>query len=98
MIYEEREKYSCDVCGNVPDDDGMIEHGRGCYVVNEDGGGITHVEFKHSPVAVRWSSTSHEVPNRNDTRFIASGGIFPRTDIEWMSYLTTVRDLMRAGF
>jgi hypothetical protein len=42
---EQREKHACEVCGNVPDEDGFIEHGRGCYVVNEDGGGITLVEF-----------------------------------------------------
>jgi hypothetical protein len=29
----------CKVCGNTPDDTGTIEHGRGCYVVSEDGGG-----------------------------------------------------------
>ena len=29
----------CKVCGNTPDDSGTIEHGRGCYVVSEDGGG-----------------------------------------------------------
>ena len=45
LTYEQREKYACDVCGNVPDEDGCIEHGRGCYVVNEDGGGITLVDF-----------------------------------------------------
>ena len=45
MPYEERAKYACDVCGNVPDEDGMIEHGRGCYVVDSAGGGITFVEF-----------------------------------------------------
>lgn len=44
--YDYREKYACDVCGNVPDDDGMIEHGRGCYTQNEDGGGTSFVEFE----------------------------------------------------
>ena len=29
----------CKVCGNTPDESGTIEHGRGCYVVSEDGGG-----------------------------------------------------------
>ena len=29
----------CKVCGNTPDDSGTIEHGRGCCVVSEDGGG-----------------------------------------------------------
>jgi hypothetical protein len=45
LAYEQREKHACEVCGNVPDEDGFIEHGRGCYVVNEDGGGITLVDF-----------------------------------------------------
>lgn len=48
MAYAEREKYACDVCGSVPDEDGMIEHGRGCYVENEDGGGVTFVEFANN--------------------------------------------------
>jgi len=45
LTYEQRGKYACDVCGNVPDGEGFIQHGRGCYVVNEDGGGITLVDF-----------------------------------------------------
>jgi hypothetical protein len=43
--YEQRERYACKVCGNVPDEYGTIEHGRGCYVVSEDGGGESSVEF-----------------------------------------------------
>jgi hypothetical protein len=40
--FAEWQKWSaCKVCGNEPDEDGVIEHGRGCYVVNEDGGGCT---------------------------------------------------------
>lgn len=46
---DQREKHACNVCGNVPDEDGIIEHGRGCYVVNEDGGGITLVDFDEEP-------------------------------------------------
>jgi len=46
MTYEEREKYACKVCMNVPDEYGCIEHGRGCYVVDEDGGGSTYVDFE----------------------------------------------------
>ncbi len=45
MKYEEREKYACDVCSNVPDEEGIIEHGRGCYTQDEDGGGASFVEF-----------------------------------------------------
>lgn len=29
----------CDVCGNTPNESGTIDHGRGCYVASEDGGG-----------------------------------------------------------
>lgn len=39
------EDYACKVCGNVPDKNGTIEHGRGCYVVSEDGGGISSVNL-----------------------------------------------------
>lgn len=45
MDYFERTKYACDVCGNVPDENGVLEHGRGCYVVSEDGGGTSFVDF-----------------------------------------------------
>lgn len=34
----------CDVCGNTPDEDGLINHGRGCYVEEEDGGGSTEAD------------------------------------------------------
>ncbi len=44
MSYEQRQNYACKVCGNYPDKDGNLEHGRGCYVVDADGGGITFVE------------------------------------------------------
>ena len=35
---------ACDVCNAEPDEDGVIHHGRGCYVVDEDGGGETYVD------------------------------------------------------
>lgn len=44
--YEKRKEYSCKVCGNVPDVEGYIEHSKGCYVVSEDGGGESFVEFE----------------------------------------------------
>jgi hypothetical protein len=31
----------CEVCSNSPNEDGEIKHGKGCYVVSEDGGGYT---------------------------------------------------------
>jgi hypothetical protein len=37
-------KYECKVCGNTPDDSGILEHGRGCYMVDEDGGGSEYIE------------------------------------------------------
>lgn len=43
--YEQRTRYACDVCGNVPDEYGVIEHGDGCYTQSEDGGGVSFVEF-----------------------------------------------------
>lgn len=53
----------------------------------------------NAPIATRLQHFVIRFPGAKEfARFIASGGIFPRTDIEWMSYLTTVRDLMRAGF
>lgn len=29
----------CKVCGNTPNDEGELEHGKGCYTQGEDGGG-----------------------------------------------------------
>jgi hypothetical protein len=36
-------RYECDVCGNSPDEEGLLEHGRGCYVVDSDGGGLEFI-------------------------------------------------------
>lgn len=43
--YVEREKFTCKVCGNVPDETGLLEHGRGCFVVSEDGGGTEWIHM-----------------------------------------------------
>lgn len=40
--YKTRSFWECKVCGNVPDEDGTINHGRGCYTQSEDGGGTSH--------------------------------------------------------
>lgn len=40
----DRRIYECEVCGNWPDEDGVIDHGRGCYTQNEDGGGSSMVD------------------------------------------------------
>jgi hypothetical protein len=50
LAYEARRAYACKVCGNVPDETGCLEHGRGCYTQSEDGGGTSYVEF--DPVEV----------------------------------------------
>ena len=51
LTYEEREKFACEVCGNVPDEHGVIEHGRGCYTQSSDGGGVSFVEFaRHTSI------------------------------------------------
>lgn len=34
---------TCKVCGNMADEVGIIEHGRGCYMADADGGGYTYV-------------------------------------------------------
>lgn len=36
-------RYACNVCQNVPDADGALEHGRGCYVMSSDGGGTEFI-------------------------------------------------------
>lgn len=37
-------EHACEVCGNWPDEEGLLEHGRGCYKVNDDGGGCEYIE------------------------------------------------------
>jgi hypothetical protein len=36
--------YACKVCGNAHDETGTLEHGRGCYTQDEDGGGSEYIE------------------------------------------------------
>ena len=43
----------CEVCGNEADEAGRLEHGRGCYVVNEDGGGSSFVPLEELGQAFR---------------------------------------------
>lgn len=38
-----RDDRRCSVCSNPPDEDGCIEHGKGCYTQSEDGGGYSFV-------------------------------------------------------
>lgn len=41
----ESEVPECKVCGNLADANGEIRHGKGCYVVSEDGGGSSFVDM-----------------------------------------------------
>ena len=50
QTYEQRAVYACKVCGNVPDEEGVLHHGRGCYTQSEDGGGDEWIE-EAAPVA-----------------------------------------------
>lgn len=43
--FEERSLYACKVCGNVPDEDGLVVHGKGYYTQSAEGGGELYVEF-----------------------------------------------------
>ena len=42
--YEQRKRWECKCCGNIPNEDGEIEHGRGCYTQSEDGGGSSCID------------------------------------------------------
>ncbi len=46
LTYEKRQDYACEVCSNVPDEDGCIAHGKGCYTQHKDGGGYSFVKFE----------------------------------------------------
>lgn len=47
--YEHRRRQCCDVCGNVPDEYGIIDHGDGCYTQSENGGGTSSVDLEPYP-------------------------------------------------
>lgn len=54
LTYEDRQRYACKVCQNYPDEDGELEHGKGCFVLSEDGGGSEWIEFESvDPVCKR---------------------------------------------
>lgn len=40
----DRKQFACKVCGNWPNEEGELEHGRGCYTQSEDGGGLEFIE------------------------------------------------------
>lgn len=39
----------CKVCGNTPNDEGELEHGKGCYTQSEDGGGSEFADLIVEP-------------------------------------------------
>jgi hypothetical protein len=41
---EVRQNYACKVCGNYPDEEGVLDHGRGCYMLDENGGGSEYID------------------------------------------------------
>jgi hypothetical protein len=41
---EVRQNYACKVCSNYPDEEGVLDHGRGCYMIDENGGGSEYVD------------------------------------------------------
>ena len=41
-----QEENACKVCGNMPDESGALDHGRGCYTQSEDGGGTSFVDLR----------------------------------------------------
>lgn len=43
----------CVVCGNTPDEDGELRHGRGCYKIDEDGGGSEWFDVRPDWTALR---------------------------------------------
>jgi hypothetical protein len=44
---EVRQNYACKVCSNYPDEEGVLDHGRGCYMIDENGGGSEYIEMDH---------------------------------------------------
>lgn len=43
---EQRLRHKCSVCGEWPNERGVLHHGRGCYVTHKGGGGCTYVDFE----------------------------------------------------
>ena len=46
---EQRLRHKCSVCGEWPNERGVLHHGRGCYVTHKGGGGCTYVDFSEEP-------------------------------------------------
>jgi uncharacterized protein (TIGR02996 family) len=58
-----REYFECEVCGASPNEEGEVEHGRGCFTQSEDGGGSEWVGESPRWVALfsreRWLLRTH---------------------------------------
>ena len=64
--YAERMTYACKVCGNVPDENGLIEHGKGCYTQSSDGGGTSYIKFE-VPNAMHKRPAPHTEPENTES-------------------------------
>lgn len=52
LLDRARNSFACKVCGNIPDEEGWLEHGRGCYTQSEDGGGSEAVDLEERLVEI----------------------------------------------
>lgn len=55
--------FACKVCEAQPDQEGRIEHGKGCYQVSDEGGGVSYVDLHHSQgveIAEAIAAAAHE--------------------------------------
>lgn len=62
----------CKVCQNEPGTDGWFEHGKGCYMLTEEGGGEDYISCN----SFSWASERMQTAAReiyNDNRFEESG-------------------------
>jgi hypothetical protein len=82
----ERARYACKVCGNIPDEEGMISHGKGCYTQSADGGGESYVEFEFHPAPPE----AGKVQEARDTAVAIVDGILGYT-VEFSSDRTAHR-------
>ena len=49
-------------------------------------------------ISIRVDDNMYMVPSKHHVMEIASGCTVVSTDVEWLNYMTIVRDLMLAGF
>ena len=89
----------CKVCGNRPDDDGTLRHGKGCYVIDPDGGGeikvgeqvmwlgdkATVCDIDGDEAWVKRASGRHGTAQLHDLRPLP-----PEPKVQWPSGETTI--------